>query len=127
MKTGGAGARFNYSAQHSVYISRSISDRLHGREAAGFWGWRLNERKPAPGDLVCWSRQAGVDYDHQHGGDYLGHTDIIVSLGPTQVEVIGGNVGNSVTRRPVPLTADGFLQPFNESGENVFALMQNRI
>jgi hypothetical protein len=68
MKSAGAGDRFRYSTQHSVYIFQAIRDRLAGRDAAGYWGCCLNEVWPVVGDLVCWSRQPGIDYDHQNGG-----------------------------------------------------------
>ena len=127
MKTSGAGDRFHYSALHAVYISRSIRDFLQNDAAAGFWGRRLNELKPKIGDLVCWTRQSGIDYDHQNNGDYKGHTDVVVEVGADRVFVIGGNVGNSVTRRPLPLDARGFLTPLSMSGETLIALMENRI
>jgi hypothetical protein len=126
MKKAGAGDRFRYSTQHSVYIYQSIRDHQNGRAEAGFGGWRLNERKPAVGDLICWSRQSGIDYDHQANGSYFGHTDLIFAVKDGFVEVIGGNVGDSVTRRPIPLAEQGFLSPIN-NGEQLFALMENRI
>jgi hypothetical protein len=125
MKTGGAGDRFRYSSQHSVYISQAIRDFLQGR-AAGFWGRRLNEQKPKVGDLVCWGREAGVDYDHQNGGDYAGHCDIVVAVRPDEVDIVGGNVGDSVTKRPLGLNS-GYLNPVTMGGENLFALMENRL
>jgi hypothetical protein len=127
MKVAGAGDRFRYSSQHSVYISQAIRDFLQRREAAGFWGVRLLEAKPVPGDMVCWSRQSGIDYDHQNGGDYMGHCDLIVEVGDGVVMAIGGNVADSVTKRPLSLTNDGFLAATEQGGETVFALMQNRI
>ena len=127
MKQGGAGDRFRYSSQHSVYIYQAIRDLLAARDAAGFWCYRLNEVKPAPGDLVCWGRQAGIDYDHQNNGDYAGHADIVVSVGAASIDIIGGNVGDSVTRRTLPLNAQGFLTPLAMGGENLFALMKDRI
>lgn len=127
MKTGNAGTRFRYSTQHSVYISQAIRDRLQSRMEAGYWGCRLNEVKPHIGDLVCWSRQPGVDYDHQAGGNYPGHCDVIIEATPSEVVVIGGNVGDSVTRRPLRLDSGGFLSPTVQGSEYVFALMQNRI
>ena len=126
MKNGGAGTQFRYSSQHSVYISQSIRDHLQGRTAAGYWGWRLNDLGPSVGDVVCWSRQRGIDFDHQNGGNYAGHCDIVVEVQPQQVLVIGGNVGNSVTKRPLPLNG-GFLPRVTQGGEYVFAIMQNRI
>ena len=87
----------------------------------------MNELKPSIGDVICWSRQAGIDYDHQNGGDYKGHCDVIVSVGDGEVEVIGGNVGDSVTKRPIALDAAGFVKPITQNGESLFALMQCRI
>ena len=127
MKQGGAGARFRYSAQHSVYIFQAIRDLLRGRPEAGFWCYKLNEMKPSVGDLVCWARQAGIDYDHQNHGDYQGHTDIVVSVGGNSIDIIGGNVGDSVTRRSLPLDDAGFLPPLHMGGENLFGLMKDRI
>jgi len=127
MKTSGAGNRFNYSAQHSVYISRAIHDFQQQNASAGYWGRRLNEAQPKVGDIVCWARQSGIDYDHQHGGDYAGHCDLVVELGAGQVFVIGGNVSNSVTRRPLALDQNGCVAPRSGGGETIIALMQNRI
>jgi Uncharacterized protein conserved in bacteria (DUF2272) len=127
MKKAGAGDRFRYSTQHSVYIAQSIRDFSSKRDAAGFWGQRLNEYRPMVGDLVCWSRQDGVDYDHQMGGDYKGHSDIVVAVEPGRIWIIGGNVGDSVTKRPLLLDQRGFLPPTTQGGETVFAIMQDRI
>ena len=127
MKTAGAENRFRYSTMHSVYIYQAIRDRQNGRDEAGFWAWRLNELRTSLGDVVCWARQPGIDYDSQADGNYKGHCDIIVDLADGVVFVIGGNVGDSVTKRPLKLTSNGFLPPLLEGGETLFALMQNRI
>jgi hypothetical protein len=125
MKTSGAGNNFRYSTQHSVYISQAIRDHLNHTDA-GFWGWRLNEYKPAVGDLICWAREKGVDYDHQKAGNYAGHCDIVVEVDADEIFVIGGNVGDSVTRRPLSLV-NGFLDSRTIDGELLFAIMQNRV
>jgi hypothetical protein len=127
MKQAGAGNRFRYSTQHSVYISQAIRDRLNARADAGYWGFRLNEQAPDVGDIVCWAREDGVDYDNQKNGNYKGHCDIVVQKSDGMVFVIGGNVGDSVTKRPLRLAPNGFLQPTVEGGETVFALMENRM
>lgn len=127
MKKAGAGSRFFYNEQHSQYISRAIGDFLQRRTDAGYWGCRLTEARPQVGDIVCWSRQSGIDYDHQHGGDYKGHCDLVVSVRDGGVDVIGGNVGDSVTKRPLALDQRGLLQETVENGETLFAIMQNRI
>jgi len=105
----------------------AIRDFLQNNGSAGSWGRRLNEFKPTVGDLVCWTMESGIDYDHQNNGDYRGHTDLVVEVGADRVFVIGGNVGNSVTRRPLALDSRGFVTPVSSGGETLFALMQNRI
>ena len=107
----------------------SIRDRNQGNPNASYWGYRLNERKPQVGDLVCFDRDPDklVDFDHQHGGDYKSHADLVVSVTDKRIEVIGGNVGNSVTRRPLALSDDGFLPPAVVGGEKLFAVMGCRM
>ncbi|MDK4741300.1 DUF2272 domain-containing protein [Rhizobium sp. CNPSo 3464] len=125
-RTAGAGKNFRYSTQHSIFIAQAIRDRLNGT-SSGFWGFRLDEHHPAVGDIVCWSRQDGIDFDHQNNGDYKGHTDIVIGVGNDRIWVIGGNVGNSVTKRPLRLNSEGYLQDATISGEVLFAVLQNRI
>jgi hypothetical protein len=127
MKKAGAGDRFRYSTMHSVYIYQGIRDRLQGRTAAGYWTWRLSEIKPKVGDLVAWTRESGIDYDHQNGGSYGGHADLIVQVLSDRVLATGGNVGNSVTRRALALDSSGYLKPRSSDGETIIAIMQNRI
>ena len=127
MRSAGAGDRFRYSTQHSVYIAQGIRDCLNKRAEAGYWTLRLTEATPAVGDLVCWARQDGIDYDHQNRGDYAGHADVVVEIADGFAWIIGGNVGNSVTRRPLKLDAAGRLVGGVVSGETMIALMKNRI
>lgn len=129
MRQAGAKGRFAYSASHATYISKAIRDRNQANTSALYWGFRLSECKPQVGDLVCWDRdpEKVVDYDQQHGGDYKSHTDLVVAVGADEVEIIGGNVGNSVTRRPLALDADGFLIGGEQGGETLFAIMGCRL
>ncbi len=127
MRSAGAGGRFHYNAQHSTYIARAIRDLQRDREEAGYWCYPLDQQMPQVGDIVCWARQPGIDYDHQNGGDYKGHCDIVVSVGDDEIEIIGGNVGNSVTRRPLKLLEDGTIKPIVQHGENLFGLMKCRL
>lgn len=126
-KKAGAGATFRYSARHSIYISKAIRDKNDETQDVAYWCFRLDDCKPKVGDLVCWSRQLGVDYDHQFGGQYAGHCDIVVEVAQDELKVIGGNVGQSVTQRPLALDADGKLRPRSGGGETLFAVMQNRL
>lgn len=126
VKDAGAGNHFRYSPQHSVYISKAIRDAKN-KSAVAYWCLRLNECKPKVGDIVCWTRQHGIDYDNQHGGDYAGHCDIVVEAGVGQVKVIGGNIGQSVSERVLALNAEGNIKPITLHSETLFAIMQNQL
>jgi lysozyme family protein len=122
----GAGSRFHENAQHSVYISQAIRD-LNDKADVAYWCHRLTDHKPKAGDIICWARESGVDYDHQKNGDYAGHTDIVVEVRSKEIDVIGGNVGNSVTKRTFALDANGFVKGGTFQGELLFAIMENRL
>jgi hypothetical protein len=100
---------------------------LFGTVQAGFWCYRINEQCPTSGDIVCWARQSGVDYDHQANGNYAGHCDIVSGVRPSEVDIIGGNVGDSVSKRTLALNEGGFLQSVRGDGEVLFGLMKCRI
>jgi lysozyme family protein len=127
VKSANPSGRFHYSARHSVYISRAIRDCLDQAQDAGYWCKRLGEHQPVVGDIICWARQASIDYDHQNGGDYDGHCDIVVEVRADQIDVIGGNVGNSATKRTFKRDAGGFLVGGLIQGETLFGIMENRI
>jgi lysozyme family protein len=127
VKSANPAGRFQGSARHSEYISRAIRDCIDKNAKAGYWCRRLNEHLPKVGDIICWAREAGVDYDHQKGGEYDGHCDIVVAVRPDQIDVIGGNVGNSITKRTFACDAGGFVQGGHIQGEDLFAIMENRI
>ena len=100
MQKSGAGSNFKKSASHSTYIRDSIKNRKNN--TGKFQGFKPNEVKVEVGDLIGKPRQSGVDYDTPNS--YMSHTDIVVEVTPTEAKMIGGNVGNSVTMKSVPLT-----------------------
>ena len=99
MGKSGAGDNFKKSASHSTYIRDSIKKRKAG--AGKFQGFKPHEVKVEVGDLIGKPRQTGITYDTT--GGYKSHTDIVVEVTPTEAKMIGGNVGNSVTMKSVPL------------------------
>lgn len=123
MRKAGAGERFKYSAQHSVYIRAAILAKTKNKADAGMWGFRIKERAPEPGDLVCYPRQAGVGYDTP-SADYKAHADIVIASTAHEIEVIGGNVGNSVTLKHLATDDEGLL--IDDQFE-WFAVLQNRL
>jgi hypothetical protein len=124
MKTAGAGNRFRYEVAHAKYISKAINDRLNQSPTSFFLGYRLREYKVKPGDLVCRAHQDDIDYDHQNNGDYLSHGDIVVAVRATEVDVIGGNVSDSVTKRTLKLDHDGFL---TDNNARYFVVIDNKL
>jgi hypothetical protein len=126
MRRAGAGPKFRYSTQHSVFISQAIRDRLASREA-GYWGYELGERQPNVGDIICCQRGDGtINFAQQNGGNYSSHTDLVVSAHDDRIEVIGGNVGNSATRCAIALKG-GFVNPGSKTGQQRFAILGCRL
>jgi len=124
MRKGGAGARFFYNERHSRYIKRAIDEK--GDQASSFWGHRLDEYPPKVGDVVCWASEPGVSYDNQKGGEYSGHCDIVVAVNSGDVEIIGGNVSQSVTRSHLAINGQGCLKPSGNT-KYLIAVIQNRL
>lgn len=108
--------------RHTIYVERMV-ERAR-RPGAAFIPHRPQERAPQVGDLICASRQgSGTTLDNLNRG--AGHCDIVVERLPGAVAVIGGNVGDSVSRSVFPLDGNGFLSPI--SGRPVFAVIENRL
>lgn len=105
MKEGGAGDKFVYSPSHSKYITDSIANRKQGKLNEAFVGYKVNEVAPEVGDLVCYSRQGGVNYDTT--GSYLSHCDLVVAKKPNEIEVIGGNVNQAVAKKILSTDSNG--------------------
>lgn len=123
MKSAGAGGRFLYSGRHSDYIHEAIAARQAGRAAYGFWGFRLEERSPEVGDLICYAREPRVDFGTRRTR-YKAHADIVVATSNGTIQVIGGNVSHSVSMKTLGVDAGGRLA---DSEYDWFAVLQNRL
>jgi len=121
MKKSGAGNNFPYSSAHNDYIRPFINNRKQNLKS-DFKAYKINEEKPKLGDLVCYSRQSGVDYDSTHS--YKGHCDIVVDVNSRKgnIEVIGGNVSDGLTKRILNIDKDGYL---NDKSNNWFTIIKN--
>tara|TARA_R110000851_G_scaffold8011_2_gene30846 strand:+ start:26579 stop:27259 length:681 start_codon:yes stop_codon:yes gene_type:complete len=99
LKSGGLfGIPFTKSSAHATYIRDYVKNRKEGNLDAPFVAYRINEKSAEVGDLVCYSRENSKDmYDRT--SNYKSHCDIVVAKRPNEIEVIGGNVNQSVTKK----------------------------
>jgi hypothetical protein len=100
MKLAGAGKNFPYSKSHSTYIVDSVKNRKQ-KNSKAFKAYKPSEVTIEIGDLVCRPRQDGVTYDTT--GSYYSHCDIVTKINDDSLEMIGGNVSNSVSKTNVKL------------------------
>jgi hypothetical protein len=113
MRIAGAGTSFPYSADHAFYINAAK------RMASGTdRGWlvtaeRVEAYAPVLGDLICHGRgrAASLRYDDLPTASlFPAHCDIVVDKPrPGVISVIGGNIGDAVTMRHIPVTTEGKL------------------
>jgi uncharacterized protein DUF2272 len=109
-------------ARHTIYVERMV---IRARQpGAAFIPHHVGEYAPRVGDLICASRAGGgTTLENLDRGP--GHCDIVVEVRPGQVQAIGGNVRDSVTRSVFPLDANGFLSPI--AGRPFFTVIENRL
>jgi Uncharacterized protein conserved in bacteria (DUF2272)/D-alanyl-D-alanine carboxypeptidase len=112
MKKAGAGSDFKYSASHSEYTVAAKANRMVGNNNL-FKAYRITERAPRVGDLICQSRAgSGATYDNIKVGMST-HCDIVTAVEPNRLTAIGGNLSDSVSRDYVQTDANGYI---TESG-----------
>lgn len=95
------------SATHAGYLRAAISHAGSG----GHWRpYPPTDYAPQPGDLICATRagQKVAQFDDVPTGATL-HCDIVVAVRPGELDSVGGNVRNSVTKSVRRLGPDGRL------------------
>ncbi len=110
MQMAGAGTDFPYSSGHAAWIVKSIKNKNASKLNAALVGYRPGEIVLRPGDIVANTRQSGVTYDNAVAkGWFPSHSDIVVEvdLKNRKAYAIGGNVGQSVSKVEVPISASG--------------------
>ena len=125
MKKSGAKENFRYSELHSTYIKWATKNRAKLNSKDFFLAYDVSEYSPKVGDLVCYSRESGINYQNQPPW-YKSHSDIVVEVNKTlrEIKVIGGNVGNSVTQKHLKINENGILIDKKYSW---FAVIENRL
>jgi hypothetical protein len=104
-----------YRGGHSGNILAAIRNRRAGRLRARFVGYRVNEVRPRVGDLICNSLYRAVSYSDPPNR-FPSHCDVIVARTDDEIDVIGGNLSNSVSKRTLELDGGGrvkLVQPRN--------------
>lgn len=101
----GAGFLFRSSDTHSVYCAQAKQNRTTKLNNP-FYLYRTTERAPKVGDFICRSRDgSNISFDNVGDGKSRpSHCDIVVKVFDGYIEIIGGNVDNTVTRRRVNTT-----------------------
>jgi Rv2525c-like, glycoside hydrolase-like domain/Uncharacterized protein conserved in bacteria (DUF2272) len=115
VKTAGATeSEFRPSTAHSRFVFRAIQNQNQG--VGVFRGRRLDEYRPAVGDILHNNRggqRLTYDFAAAHEA-YESHSAIIVELGSNAegpfAKTIGGNEGDTIGLKRVPLTDDGFVK-----------------
>ncbi|MGC4391693.1 DUF2272 domain-containing protein [Agrobacterium sp. M50-1] len=106
---------FPFAQAHSVWIRHFIKARQQNATNTLYHGYRLKEPGATPdvGDIVGYTYEK-VSFQQAQGyydkvGTYKSHTDIVVARRPGEIDVIGFNVLDSVTKKTIPLTESGHI------------------
>lgn len=107
-------SEFPFSQAHSTWIKKFVKARKENKPAL-YHAFRLSEPQASPqvGDVIGYT-YAKVTFEKAQEyfdktGSYASHTDIVVARRNREVDVIGANVLDSVTKKTVPLTSAGLI------------------
>ena len=72
------------------------------------------EASPMIGDMVGYTYEEGISFDEAQRyfdktGNYVSHTDLVVARRAREIDVIGANVLDSVTKKTIRLSAAGLI------------------
>lgn len=121
---------FPHADAHWIYLEQILQRAEY--PDAGFIPHSIRDYSPQPGDLVCAGRadtHISSDLDVRDMAASVRnaklHCDIVVERHGQQLDVVGGNVRNSVSKTTLPLTANGLLQPLRR--RPWFLILENRL
>ena len=128
MHESGAGNQFIYSGRHAIYIVDSVRNR--DTPNYPFRGYSISEKKPEIGDLICAPREESKNLTYSEisqQGDFKSHCDIVVAKnGNNNIEVIGGNVGDTVAKTIVLLDSSGRIKVTDANFRPWFVIIKNQ-
>jgi len=122
-------SQFRPAIAHWVYLSQAIDDA--GLPGRWFVPQRPSDYSPQPGDLICSSRgprRPGMVGGYTSPSMLQGtntHCDLVTATQVRQLEAIGGNVRNSVSKISLELDAEGRLRSVPR--RPWFLILQNRL
>lgn len=131
MQTAGlSDSEFPSSDAHWNYIRYFAGNH---QAASAFTPHKINDYSPRPGDLICATRgNSGFIpvYDAMDTGSVLmGHTklhcDIVMDVRGSQIDALGGNVRNSVSKSTISTGSNGRLKPSER--RPWFVVLENRL
>ena len=121
LEQAGAGARFPGAAGHCVYFQHFVSS---SDPMALYEPLPQAVAVPEPGDIVHYGRESAKRYDFTEAaadfgadGWYPSHSDIVVEKRAGELITLGGNVGDTVGKKSVPIDANGLLVDRQEKGQ----------
>lgn len=131
-KAGYSKAQFQFSEGHSRYIRNAVAAKKGEDDSASFWGFRIGDAAPEVGDLVGYARKSSGTVSYEAGqawydktGKYNSHADIVVAVRPAEIDVVGGNVANSVTKKTLSRDPDTGL--LTDQSFAWFVVMKRRV
>lgn len=119
-------ADFPFSSGHHAYIRWAIRNTINDKQNKSYYGRRLTDYAPQPGDMIAQWRKAkptdpdpDITFDVQPDTFYSSHCDIVVAAFPDRILAVGGNVSDRVSVSTFP-AASGILEP----GKRLICVMQ---
>ena len=95
---------FAFDSGHHTYIRWAINNTKQAKAGKSYYGRRVQEYRPKPGDLIAQWRKAEkkdpdphITFDDQPDDFYPAHCDIVVDVSASRVHTVGGNLSNKVS------------------------------
>lgn len=127
MSKSGAENKFKYSGRHATYIVDSV--RYKDTQNYPFRGYPIDSVNPEIGDLICAPRGKSRNLKYSQiveQKDFTSHCDIVVSKNDNKnIEVIGGNVGDTVSKTIVILDFNGHIKVTDPNFRPWFVVIKN--
>lgn len=108
---------FPFSASHQAYIRWAIRNAKLNKSNKLYYGMKVSEYRPQPGDLIAQWRKAkttdpdpNITFDNLPDTFFVSHCDIVVSVLSNKVVAVGGNLDNRVKETSFG-AIDGILKP----------------